>query len=307
MITLKDTEFLKVADGIQRAFLASICSTPNSDSYFDLLDKADHFGIRGITYGLLRSSNHSRPRYGLKIFVADTPPDFLPNRFHGIDVEHVRVSPFRVSSGPGDSIIGQHSGTLGCIGTRANHGGQYLLSNAHVLVGYDPPPGVLTVSDVASRVQIAIVEDSTPWDSMATNHIDAAVAKLTIQGATTAMIYGPLSQGSTPAGMPMSVKKQSSRGVTHGTIHSLTGAFSMLEAGTLYKFASQIFVSGNNNGEFSADGDSGSLCVTDDANNSPVGLLFAVCDVEDEDEAVKSYSVMCPIQPVFDKFAFTVA
>jgi PKD repeat protein len=63
------------------------------------------------------------------------------------------------------------------------------------------------------------------------------------------------------------------------------------------KFIDQIGIAGADGTNFSSGGDSGSLIVTDDGSNSPVGLLFAGSDTR---------TLANPIQVVLDRFNVTI-
>jgi hypothetical protein len=179
------------------------------------------------------------------------------------------------------------TGTLGCVVEKA--GKKYILSNNHVLarenlasIGEDivQPGRYDNKPKCANRVadyKIADLSEFVPlgYDSTDTNLVDAAIAELSTSDftcATPSQFYGL--PGSTPvaATLGLAVKKVGRTSVlTTGTVTAVNATVRVGYSGGVALFVGQIVTSRH----FIKSGDSGSLMVTDDASNNPVGLLFA--------------------------------
>jgi hypothetical protein len=194
-------------------------------------------------------------------------------------------------------------GTLGSLVNR--NGTLFILSNNHVLADSDAgtlgdgiiQPGLIDTgtctstgaTTVANLSQFFTLEGNPP------NPVDAAIAQI-VPGRvdTTASILllgtsvdangvpvsgAPMAGSGIPANMGDAVAKSGrSSGLTCSTVGSVSSAFSVqyqrgCGTGTMFNvmYTNQISVNG---GDFSTEGDSGSLIVRQDTAN-PVALLFA--------------------------------
>jgi hypothetical protein len=214
---------------------------------------------------------------------------------------------------PNGFSIGHYAITAGTIGARVTDGTHaYILSNNHVLANSnngragDPiyQPGPYDGGTAAD--QIGTLADFQPinMSMFATNTMDAAIALVDagdVLGTTPTYAYG--APGTTPAAatLDMAVKKFGrTTGLTHGTVSEVNATievcyivFYNLCLESAY-FNGQIGIAP---GTFSGGGDSGSLIVTDDASNSPVGLLFA---------GSSTRTFANPIAPVLARFGVTI-
>ncbi len=173
------------------------------------------------------------------------------------------------------------AGTIGCRVKDAS-GNVYALSNNHVYAnenGASNGDNVLQPGPVDGGVNpgdaIGTLHDYEPIDFSGTNTIDAAIALTTtaqVGTATPAGGYG--APRSTPVAprLRMQVQKRGrTTGLTVGTIKAVNATINVGYDTGVAQFVNQIVISPAG---FSAGGDSGSLIVTQ-ADNSPVGLLFA--------------------------------
>ena len=193
-------------------------------------------------------------------------------------------------------------GTLGSLVVRG--GTNYILSNNHVLADIDlgtvgdaiTQPGIIdTQCQSAGTTTVANLSQFFTLEGSPANPVDAAIAQVVsgdvdtsgnilLLGATTdangVPVAGPPQAGSgTTATMGMAVAKSGrSSGLTCSTVSSVGAAFSVqyqkgCGTGTMFtvNYTGQISVAG---GDFSQEGDSGSLVVTQNGA-TPVGLLFA--------------------------------
>jgi hypothetical protein len=196
-----------------------------------------------------------------------------------------RPAPIGVSTGHPDI-------TAGTIGARVKDasGRVFALSNNHVYANINKA----NIGD--SALQPGTYDGGiNPDDKIGTlfdfqlinfsggsNTIDAAIALSSIPDLGNSTLedgYGTPSSVTADAYVGLPVKKYGrTTGMTHGKVSTISltvnvcyesrGIFCSKSA----KFVDQIGISP---GTFSAGGDSGSLIVTDDDNNNPVGLLFA--------------------------------
>ena len=214
--------------------------------------------------------------------------------------------------------------TVGTLGARVidGQGARYILSNAHVLAleGSQPygavqegsstgdrilqpgrvdMPGCGTASQIDAAV-IGHLADYTPIElsRKASNTVDAAIAftDVSLVGTATPAGYTPGS-GPVTAALGMPVKKFGrTTDLTRGKVTGLNATVVIRYDKGQARFVNQIVVQGAG-GAFSAAGDSGSLIVTDDANNAPVALLFA---------GSSSTTIGNPIQAVLDAFGVEI-
>jgi len=196
------------------------------------------------------------------------------------------------------------AGTIGCRVTKNDK--VYALSNNHVYANMNKAtigdnvlqPGTFD-GGANPRDAIGVLAEFKPitFSRFANNTIDAAIALCSPEtlGCATAT-YGAPGTMTVAATVGLAVKKQGrTTGLTTGQV-SATGAtvtVSYGSAGTA-RFVNQIVITP---GTFSAGGDSGSLIVTADDSNNPVGLLFAGSD---------THTIANPIQLVLDNFGVTI-
>ena len=193
-------------------------------------------------------------------------------------------------------------GTLGSLITRS--GIDYILGNNHVLADSDlgvagdaiTQPGIIdTQCQSAGTTTVANLSQFFTLEGNPPNPIDAAIAQIVsgkvdtsgsilLLGATTdangvPVAGAPQAGSGTVAAPGMAVAKSGrSSGLTCSSVSSVIAAFSVqyqkgCGTGTMFNvnYTNQISVAG---GDFSQEGDSGSLVVTQ-SGATPVGLLFA--------------------------------
>jgi hypothetical protein len=233
------------------------------------------------------------------MFVARTDPK----------ARFARPVPIGVSTGHPDIT----AGTIGCR-VKDTSGNVYALSNNHVYAnsnkatigdnvlqpgpydgGQDPEDAIGTLADfepilfngpnntmdaAIARSTIGEVGYATPSDGgYGTPDITPVVADIgqPVQkcGRTTGQTQGQVSE----------------LNVTVDVCYKMAGPFRCKEWA---RFVDQIAITP---GSFSDGGDSGSLIVTDEGNNSPVGLLFAGSDTR---------TIANPIGPVLNRFNVTI-
>ncbi len=186
----------------------------------------------------------------------------------------------------------------GTIGARVTDGvNLYALSNNHVLalenaadIGADPAlddspsdtvlqPGRFDTNCVTDADPLGVLYDFQPINfALGLNVIDAALM-LTDAGrlgnATPADGYGTPSSVTVAAYIGQPVQKYGrTTGLTRAAVSILNWSGWVGYNAGLAMFENQIVVS-SSKGAFIKAGDSGSLLVTDDGGNNPVGLLFA--------------------------------
>lgn len=190
--------------------------------------------------------------------------------------------------------VGHPDITAGTIGARVKDGSGniFILSNNHVLANSNSAtlgdntlqPGPAdggTSADV-----IGTLSDFEPISFSSNNTMDAAIAVVSgadLDGVTPSDEgYGAPGTTTTSASLGMLVQKYGrTTGHTHGQVAEINVTVDVCyvcanpvctRCAESARFVDQIGIS---DGTFSAGGDSGSLIVTDDGNNNPVGLLFA--------------------------------
>jgi hypothetical protein len=179
------------------------------------------------------------------------------------------------------------AGTIGCV---VEKGGQkYLLSNNHVLarqnnaaIGedivqpgrYDNKPKC--ANEVATD-KVADLSEFVPivFTTSANNRVDAAIALYSTTDITCATLpayYGLPSSTTVAATVGLAIKKVGrTTSLTTGTVTAINATVNVGYSVGTARFTGQIVTTSR----FSRSGDSGSLVVTNDGTNRPVGLLFA--------------------------------
>jgi hypothetical protein len=207
--------------------------------------------------------------------------------------------------------------TAGTIGCRVTDGTDvYALSNNHVYANSNAAsigdaviqPGTFDGGSSPAD-DIGKLEDYEPIDfSGGDNYMDAAIISTTtlfgnsiLGNSTPADGYGTPSVTSVAASVGLGVQKFGrTTKLTTGTIDAINATVKVCykTAGPfctkLATFIGQIMVT---DGSFSAGGDSGSLVVTNDDNNNPVGLLFA---------GSSTHTIANPIGLVLERFGVDV-
>lgn|SRR5574341_407285 len=179
------------------------------------------------------------------------------------------------------------AGTIGCVVTKG--GNSYILSNNHVLarinagsIGeaivqpgrYDNKPKC--ANNVATDKVAELSEFVTIRFDGSDNTVDCALAQYTITDftcATLAAYYGTPGATVVAPTVGLAIKKVGrTSSLTTGTVTAINATVNVdYGGGRIAHFVNQIITTSR----FSRSGDSGSLVVTNDASNSPVGLLFA--------------------------------
>lgn len=202
------------------------------------------------------------------------------------------------------------AGTIGCR-VKGADGRIYALSNNHVLANSN-------AASIGDRtIQPGPYDGgSSPGDDIGTLHafepiqfggsphrpknlMDAAIALSTAAQLGNATPhtggYGVPSSETVPPAVGMKVTKVGrTTGHTSGTIDAINAMVSVNYGTGQAHFKSQVVIVP---GSFSAGGDSGSLIVTNDGANRPVGLLFAGSSAD---------TIANEIRPVLQRFGVTV-
>jgi hypothetical protein len=193
-----------------------------------------------------------------------------------------RPVPIGISVGNNRECV---SGTIGC--TVHKGAERFILSNNHVLamensgkVG-DPivqPGRYDNKPPCADKVDQDSIASLSEWVDIkfdgSFNTMDAAIAKSSeLKCCTYTTTYGCPSSAWLNAEIGMAVQKVGrTTGHTEGEVSGVNGDFVVGYSSGYARFVNQIVVSGR---KFLKSGDSGSLLVTVDDGNRPVGLLFA--------------------------------
>ncbi len=264
-------------------------------------------GVIGTAVGFLPNG-----RIGVRIFVAHAGVPNLPAVLDGVPTSRevtgmlVALSDptTRQRPAPVGFSVGHPAITAGTIGARVvdGSGNTYILSNNHVLANSndaqlgDPAyqPGPFDGGTAAD--QIATLSAFQPLDFLGgLNTIDAALASAVPAdvsnatpgddgyGAPSSAIFGDADGDGffddPMALLGLSVQKYGrTTGLTSGQITGINAQLTICyEVQFIFcvkpaTFVDQLIIEPAG---FSAGGDSGSLIVTSDGNNSPVGLLFA--------------------------------
>ena len=274
-------------------------------------------GIDGIVGTATGLSAAGKPV--VKIFAEREGVAGIPSTVDGIPVEvevtgkfyalaltkQYRPVPIGVSVGNNNECA---AGTIGCV---VEKGGQkYILSNNHVLarenaasIGedivqpgrYDNKPKC--ANEVATD-KVADLSEFVPivFTTSANNRVDAAIALYSTSNITCATLpayYGLPSSTTVAATVGLSVKKVGrTSSLSTGTVTAVNATVNVGYSAGTARFTGQIITS-----SISRAGDSGSLVVTNNSNNNPVGLLYA---------GSSSTTVLNPIGEVLSAFNVTI-
>ncbi|MDX9758876.1 MAG: T9SS type A sorting domain-containing protein [Bacteroidota bacterium] len=212
--------------------------------------------------------------------------------------------------GIGQSIGNAIDCSAGSIGVRVTDGlHYYVLSCNHVLsrtngstlneLALSPGPGDMSCTQIlADSVGRLVDYEPLEFSTSASNIMDAAMARIDptmILTSTPTGGYGtPSSTPATPA-MMMAVKKYGKgTGLTTGYILAVNYTAYVSYNGLNTRFVDQLAVYGSN---FVGGGDSGSMVVTDDGLNSPIGIVYAKSGM---------YGYVSPISPILARFGVSV-
>jgi hypothetical protein len=231
-----------------------------------------------------------------------------------IDAGDINDATSKERPAPNGFSVGHPDITAGTLGARVKdgNGNIFILSNNHVLANTnkarlgDPilQPGAYDGGTLADQIGTLYAFEQIEMGG-ADNVMDAAIALVSgadLLGATPAYAYGaPGTTVVAPALGQALQKFGRTTGLTKGTVQEVNvtvsvcfvprGIFMCAEAAT---FTNQFSVGP---GSFSAGGDSGSLIVTDNTGNSPVGLLFA-------GNSTRTFAN--PIGPVLARFGVSI-
>lgn len=269
-------------------------------------------GVVGTAVGLLPDG-----KAAIQVLVLDDGPRDIPAVIENIPVQ-VRVTGLlmalsdpttRLRPAPLGYSVGHPAITAGTIGARVvNATGVFALSNNHVLANGnaasigDPAlqPGPYDGGTAADQIGTLFAFAPISFTTNPTNTIDAAIA---ISDVANLGNSTPLDDGyGTPNGaifgdanndrvfddrnalLGVAVKKYGrTTKLTHGTITGINATVDICyEVFFIFciksaRFVDQLVITP---GTFSGGGDSGSLIVSDDSGNNPVGLLFAGSSAE---------------------------
>lgn len=257
-------------------------------------------------------------RYAIMVFTLDQVVSGVPATIEGIPTVIERSGPFeafaltkRYRPVPiGVSVGNNNECAAGTIGCQVWKNGQlYLLSNNHVLARENNAsigepivqPGRYDrrCRNYISTDYVADLADFEPlkFDGR-DNTIDCAIARYAISNVSCATLsgyYGFPSSTTVPAYVNQPIKKVGrTSSLTTGTVIAVNVTTNVGYSSGTARFVGQIYTSGS----FSRSGDSGSLVVTNDGNNNPVGLLFAGTS--------QGNSLLNPIDLVLTRFNATI-
>jgi hypothetical protein len=277
-------------------------------------------GVVGTSAGL-----DAAGRGTVRVMVERADVTGVPANVNGLKVEKVvtgrfrawalagRFRPIRV----GVSVGNENEclpGTIGCIVEK--HGHRYVLSANHVLARQNQahlgevivqpslpdldPDGCRSVPAWAAIARLADFQ-RVYYDGTTPNFMDAAIAEVTlppgqVRGTTPREYYG--APGTTPIGARLGMKVQKlgrTTALTHGVI---TGVNAKVEvdfpSGTAL-LVGQLETSGR----FGDFGDSGSLVITDDDRQRPVGMVIGGDDT--------GAAIATPIGRVLSRFGVRIS
>jgi len=257
-------------------------------------------------------------RFAIMVFTLDQTFSGVPSSIEGMPtvIEHsgpfeafalskrYRPVPIGVSCGNNNECA---AGTIGCQVWR--NGQLYLLSNNHVLARENNAsigepivqPGRYDrrCRNYLSTDYVADLADFEPikFDGR-DNTIDCAIASYVVSDvscATLSNYYGFPNATTVAAYVNQPIKKVGrTSSLTTGTVIAVNVTSNVGYSSGTARFVGQIYTSGG----FSRSGDSGSLVVTNDSNNNPVGLLFAGTS--------RGNSLLNPIDLVLTRFNATI-
>lgn len=217
---------------------------------------------------------------------------------------------------PNGFSVGHPDITAGTIGARVKdaEGKVYILSNNHVIANSNAAtigdailqPGPADGGTLAD--EIGTLSDYEPISFSASNTMDAAIAAVNgtdLTGATPSSAYGAPGTSAVDPALGLGVQKFGrTTGHTTGSIVATNVTISVCYepafpwgCNAAATFTDQFEVQSGTNSDFSAGGDSGSLIVTNDGQNNPVGLLFA---------GGGGSTFANPISLVFDRFNVSI-
>lgn len=204
-------------------------------------------------------------------------------------------------------------GTIGCVLARGPR--RFLLSANHVFARQDQaligeaivqpsrPDLDAACGTPPASAQVATLADFEPvvYDGKTPNTMDAAIAEVTLNPsqsgvATPAGFYGTPSPTVAPAvpGAPV-MKLGRTTELTHGSVKAVNVKTKITFPSGSALFVRQVLTSH----DFGAFGDSGSLVVTDDGTNRPVGILIGGGN--------NGSAIVSPIGPILARFSATIA
>lgn len=265
-------------------------------------------GVVGTAVGRLPNG-----RVGIRVFVASSDTRAIPRTVDGIPVAAEVTGLFVALSDPTTKqrpaplgfSVGHPAITAGTLGARVINavGVVHILSNNHVLangnnaaVG-DPilQPGTFDGGTTADQIGALAAFRPIVFTGTASNTMDAAIAQVDGNdigfatpaddgyGAPGTALFGDANADgvfddkNALLGLPVQKYGRTTK-LTKGQITGINATLSICyEVVFIFctksaRFVDQIIIEP---GGFSGGGDSGSLIVTDDANKSPVALLFA--------------------------------
>jgi hypothetical protein len=257
----------------------------------------------------------------IRIFVESENVSNMPSSMQGIPVQTVvtgiiwaRDTTAKYRPSPIGVSVGHPDITAGTIGARVidNQGNVFILSNNHVLANSNDAnigdsalqPGAFDGgSDPADAIGTLYDYYEIIFGSGSSNTMDAAIALVDdadLSGSTLPGGYGSPGNQIVNPSVGQSVQKCGrTTGCTTGTVEEVNVTVSVCFGGVIFCTKSATFVNQFTitPGDFSAGGDSGSLIVSNDGNNNPVGLLFA---------GSSTRTIANPIGVVLNHFGVTI-
>jgi len=249
-------------------------------------------GVVGTATGLDANGNPA-----IKVYLENKMVTGIPKQLDGVPVDtevkgkavafaltkRYRPVPNGVSVGNNNECA---AGTIGCVVEKG--GTHYILSNNHVLarineanIGepivqpgrYDNKP---KCANRLSTDHVANLSDFVEINFGGNNTVDGAIAAFTggtsFTCATLPSFYGFPSNNVVAPAVGLAIKKVGrTTSLTTGTVAAINATINVNYGVGVATFVNQIITTN----KFSRSGDSGSLVVTNNSNNDPVGLLFA--------------------------------
>ena len=271
-------------------------------------------GVVGTATGLDANGNPA-----IKVYTENKIVSGIPTQLDGVPVDvevtgkaYAMALTGRYRPVPNGVSVGNNNecaaGTIGCVVEQGTT--HYILSNNHVLarinaasIGepivqpgrYDNKP---KCANKLSTDQVATLSDFVAIDFSQgnNNRVDAAIAQLTttFTCATLSGFYGTPSATVVQEALGLGIKKVGrTTSLTTGTITAVNATVNVNYGSPgVATFTGQIITTKR----FCRSGDSGSLVVTNDSGNNPVGLLFAgfsdgTCILNQVDEALGAFGV----------------
>ncbi len=257
----------------------------------------------------------------VRVFLEGAGVAGIPAALDGLPVERVvtgrfqpfaltgtyRPVPIGVSAGNANQCV---PGTICCVLTVGNN--DYLLSANHVfarqnqaalgeaIVQPSPPDIDPSCGPAPSSAKVAKLSDfqTVVYDGKTPNTMDAAIADLTTNNFTCATLpqfYGfPSSAVAAPASGLAVMKVGRTTELTTGTIKSINVSVKITFPSGTALFVGQMITSPG----FGAFGDSGSLVVTNDGADQPVGMLIGGSN--------NGSAIVTPMGPILARFNATI-